>query len=399
MDGMALLLGPLLGLLPALLGQPPLRKAPPLPEPTGPVVHVSNTEELQRAARELADGSTILVADGTYHLDRFLHLDQKRNVGLRGAAGDPAKVVLEGRGWDADDQDDILRVSRCEGVTVAHLTFQNCHSYGIKVEGEHSPREVRIYDCRFRDIGMRAIKGSASETCRVVGGSVRYCDFENTKVPPADWLYDGDYITAIDMMALESWTFSDNTFRNIRGRNGAARGAIFVWVRSRDVTVERNVILNCDRGIALGNPSMSTASRHHETHVADSICRNNVIVCGPDAGIELAWARDVKVLSNTIWRVEGSGRGIRCIQNLVGVSLANNLVRGEIMLTEGVTAEHNVAGALDGYFVDPANGDLRLTAQATAALGRALPLPDVTDDVSGRLRGPKPDLGAVQCSG
>jgi hypothetical protein len=53
-----------------------------------------------------------------------------------------------------------------------------------------------------------------------VKGSVRYCHFENTKVPPADWLYGGDYIAAIDMMALDGWTFSDNVFRDIKGRNG-----------------------------------------------------------------------------------------------------------------------------------------------------------------------------------
>jgi hypothetical protein len=45
-----------------------------------------------------------------------------------------------------------------------------------------------------------------------VKGSVRGCYFENTKVPPADWLFGGDYIGAIDMMALEDWTFSRNVF-------------------------------------------------------------------------------------------------------------------------------------------------------------------------------------------
>jgi hypothetical protein len=68
---------------------------------------------------------------------------------------------------------------------------------------------------------------------RAVRGSVRYCDFENTKVPPANWLFGGDYISAIDMMALESWTFSDNVFKNIKGRNGGGRAAIFVWCDPR----------------------------------------------------------------------------------------------------------------------------------------------------------------------
>ena len=56
------------------------------------------------------------------------------------------------------------------------------------------------------------------------------------------------------MMSLEDWTISDNTFVNIKGHSGGGRAAIFVWVRSRRVVVERNQILHCDRGIAFGQP-------------------------------------------------------------------------------------------------------------------------------------------------
>ena len=206
--------------------------------------------------------------------------------------------------------------ARCEGVTIADLTFTDCRSYGIKVEAENGPKDIHIYNCRFRDIGVRAIKGSAGQDPNVhaVKGSVRYCRFENTKVPPADWLYGGDYIAAIDMMALEDWTFSDNVFRNVKGRNGGGRAAIFIWVRSRGVTVERNLIVNCDRGMAFGNPGQSTANRAGErlVYVRDGIIRNNFIVGGPDCGIELWYADRIKVYNNSIWRPERNwSRGIR----------------------------------------------------------------------------------------
>jgi len=390
--------GPFLSLLlPLLPAAPAARQVPPLPPPSGTVLKVSDPDQLREAVHTVPDGGTILVADGTYRLDQFLHLDGRRGVTVRGAAGDPAAAVLRGRGWEVGDaQDDLLRISRCTDITVAHLTFQDCRAYGLKVEGESSPRSIHVYDCRFRDIGTRAIKGSASTDCTVVGGSVRFCDFENTKIPPADWLFGGDYISAIDMMALDGWVFSDNTFRSIRGRRGGGRAAIFVWVRSRNVVVERNAIVNCDRGIAFGNPSPSTATNPDELHVTDSICRNNFVTCGPDAGLELAWVRNVKVYHNTVWRAEGSGRGIRCIERITDARLVGNLVRGEIMVTEGVTSEGNLAGPLEGYFVDPAAGDLRLTAAATDALDRAVPLPEVTDDVDGRPRGPRPDIGASE---
>jgi hypothetical protein len=108
------------------------------------------------------------------------------------------------------------------------------------------------------------------------------------------------------MMALEDWTFSDNVFRNIRGRNGGGRAAIFIWVRSRRVLLERNFIIDCDRGVAFGNPGMSTADVSGErlVYVRDGIIRNNFIAGGLDCGIELSYAEHVKVCCNSIWRPE-----------------------------------------------------------------------------------------------
>ena len=73
------------------------------------------------------------------------------------------------------------------------------------------------------------------------------------------------------------------------------------------MTVERNVIVNCDRGISFGNPSGSSNYVPGQEHIRDSIIRNNFIVPGPDAGIELWWANNVKVYSNTIWREDPDG--------------------------------------------------------------------------------------------
>ena len=306
---------------------------------------------------------------------------------LRAAAAKPAPQSTSG-------------IGHCEGVTVAHLSFADCRSYGIKVEAEKAPKEIQIYDCRFRDIGVRAIKGSAGQdpNTRAVKGSVRYCQFENTKVPPADWLFGGDYIAAIDMMALEDWHFSDNLFRNIRGRNSGGRAAIFLWVRSRRVVVERNLILNCDRGVAFGNPGQSTANLAGErlVYVADGIIRNNFIAGGPDCGIELWYADRIKVLHNTIWRPEQNWRrGIRVGTGTAHTELVNNLVHGEIIF-EGGEAQmcHNLTGHLEGCFVSPASGNLALTREANGAIDQGVPDPEATEDISGRPRVGRPDLGA-----
>jgi hypothetical protein len=372
-----------------------------LPPPGGQVVQVATVDQLLSAVDRVGPGGTILLADGHYRLPRTIVLEGKRAIALRGASGDPARVTLSGRGWDSQAQgDDLVHIARCEGVTVADLTFADCRSYGIKVEAENAPTDIHIYHCRFRDTGVRAIKGSAGKDpeIRAVKGSVRYCDFENTRVPPAEWLFGGDYIAAIDMMALENWTFSDNVFRNIKGRNGGGRAAIFIWVRSRQVVVERNLIIDCDRGIAFGNPGASTANLAGErlVYVADGIIRNNFIAGGPDCGIELWYADRITVLHNTVWRPEQNwSRGIRVGTGTAHTQLVNNLVHGEIRF-EGGEAQmtNNLSGRLDEYFMDPRSGNLALTRKASGAIDRGVPRPEATEDISGRPRGGDPDLGA-----
>jgi len=202
------------------------------------------------------------------------------------------------------------------------------------------------------------------------------------------------------MMALEDWTFSDNVFRNVKGRNGGGRAAIFIWVRSRQVVVERNLIMDCDRGVAFGNPGQATANRPGEmlAYVSDGIIRNNFIVGGADCGIELWQAERIKVCNNTIWRPERNwSRGIRVGTGTSHSEIVNNLVHGEIQL-EGGEAElrQNLARRLDGYFVDPAAGNLALTSGATEAIAHGAPLAEIIDDIRGRPRPGRPDLGAWQ---
>ena len=381
-------------------------KAGPLAPPQGQVIQVATADELLTAVERVQAGGTILLADGDYKVPRVVVLRDKKDITIRSASGDPDKVTLRGKGWDSNAKnDDILHIGHCEGVTIADLTFADCRSYGVKVEAENAPRDIHIYNCRFRDIGVRAIKGSAGQdpNVRAVKGSVRYCRFENTKVPPADWLFGGDYIAAIDMMALEDWTFSDNVFRNVKGRNGGGRAAIFILVRSRKVVVERNLIVNCDRGVAFGNPGQSTANIAGKplVYVSDGVIRNNFIAGGSDCGIELWYAERVKVCNNSIWRPQQNwSRGIRVGTGTSAAEITNNLVHGEIRMDGGqAQLAHNLAGRLDGYFADAASGDLTLTPAAVGAIDQGVSLPEVTDDIRGQSRTGRPDLGAWELTG
>lgn len=79
-------------------------KAPPLSPPHGEVIRVGTTDELLAAVDRLSPGGTILVADGQYKLPRPIVLVQKRDIALRSANGDAAKVTLSGKGWEGGDE-------------------------------------------------------------------------------------------------------------------------------------------------------------------------------------------------------------------------------------------------------------------------------------------------------
>ena len=359
------------------------------------IVNVSTVSELRGAVRDALAGDVILLADGIYDLaGSRIYMSGKRDVTLRSASRDPSRVVLRGAGFGSlSNTDELLVIADCADITVEALSFEEAHAYGIKVQAENFPSNIHILNCRFRNIGTRAIKGSTSSTGVAAGGLIRWCTFENTKVPTSDWPSGADYIGGIDMMALEDWTISDNTFRNIRGMTGAGRAAIFIWVRSRRVTVERNVIIGCDLGMAIGN----FHNPDGVTHVAESVYRNNFVTAPVAAGAELTWVTGIKFYNNSIWRLDETGRGIRVIDGTTsGVDLANNIVRGTIMVGDDAQSRNNLVltGDEAGYFVDAAVGNLRLTSDAVDAIDRGLVLSDVADDVDCEPRGSAPDIGA-----
>lgn len=382
---------------------PWLPKAPKLPPPQGRVVNVADVDGFRKAVTGAKDGDTIVLADGTYRCVPYVWMRDKKHITIRSASGDPAKVKLTGKGWDqgGDHTDeDIFWLDSSEYITFADLTFTETHAYGLKINAEGKPKNIKVWNCHFRDIGIRGIKGTGGEskTGSVTGGEVRYCWFENTKIPPVTWQFNGDYITSIDMMRLDQWVFADNVFKNIKGKNGQARGAVFVWVESKNVTVERNVFLDCDRGVCFGNPS----NPDKLVHMRDSICRNNFFVSSNyDAMIEVGWAQNIKVLHNTVVKTgpkSHNNRGVRVVADskYENIEIANNIVTGGGIEFGAVKDRNNYTGPCEHYFVDLAYGNLNLTAAAVGAINKGEPLDDAKEDFGGLARDPAPDLGASE---
>ncbi len=374
-----------------------------LPDRSGKNIKVTTADELHQSIRDVKSEETILIEDGIYQLKQPLMIENKAHFTLKGASGDASKVVLLGGGWEGGNPRDGIVIRSSDDVTIADISIAEVRSYGIKVEalGNESyptnPFNINIIRCNFMNFGVRAIKGTAGKNRKgVEGGAVRFCRFENTKVPDTAWLFGGDYISAIDMMYLKDWTFSDNVFYNIRGANGGGRGAIFIWNQSRNVVVERNTFIGCDRSISFGNPSEPTNYEPGTLHNYDGIIRNNFIVAGDKRGkgIEVVWADNVEVCHNTIYAPDLQYRAIHYFQKISNLTVANNLVRGSILGDVQAKEEGNISGNMEGYFKSPAVGDLHLTILATEAFGKGFQLSSVQDDIDGQKRKALPDVGA-----
>ncbi|HLP09170.1 MAG TPA: DNRLRE domain-containing protein, partial [Opitutaceae bacterium] len=379
---------------------PPLRRR---------TVDVATVAQLRTACTTAQSGDIILLADGLYDLaaapnssgGTWCTLSGVDDIDIRSASDDPAAVILRGNGFaDRSDNADGLWLMRCSRVTVRGLTFSGFGAYALKLEANTTPvaTDIRVEHCRFLETGMRCIKGTTTPAdAHVHRGWVRDCTFANSALPP-DTAYSGDYIAAIDMMALCNWEFADNTFIDVLGRTGGGRAAVFLWHRTRGAVVERNFISGCDRGIAFGNPSGTT-----ETHASWSLARNNIIVMEradsiePAEPLELAQVEHIRLAHNTAWRASASARGLRCSAFAHDTEAANNLVRGQPTLGAGVTAHHNLFGDVAGaLFVDSASSDFHLAPTAATAIDQGATLATVGTDFDRNARDTSPDLGAFE---
>ncbi len=347
------------------------RKAPALPTPASAIIRVSDVPSLRKAVAGASLGATIVLADGVYRLDELLVT--QHDLTIRGESGSREKVTLDGGGKFTK----VVRVRGARNLTIADLTVANSRQYGIMFLGDSGIERFKVYNVKFHNCYVRGLKGTGATRVNDSGtrtltpqeadkvrprqGEVRYCLFVNDDVTPNDEPYGGDYVSGIDAMWLKDWTIADNVFVNIRGQHGGGRGAIFVWVNSENVTAERNLIVNCDRGICFGNPSGDPL------HMSGGVIRNNYIVAGRGQGIEICRTRGTAVVQNTVFCEQSTQRAVQFHQLAgPGNRFLNNLTSGAVIVPDEVTATGNVTAALPEWFVAPYIGDLRLTPKAAA---------------------------------
>lgn len=305
-------------------------KATPLPKPTGQVIRVTTVDQLFQSVKDVQKGGTIVVADGHYRLPSFFAITTD-DVTLRSESGDRHKVILDGAN---SRHGELMGVSGCKGVTLADLTIQNIKWNGIKIDSHADTHSVTIHNCVIHNIWQRGIKASAvpkekqelsPRDCRI-----QFCLFyndrpkqysdDNTDTPKT---YDGNYIGGIDVKNTINWRITDNVFIGIQGRTREGRGCIYISENGRGCVIERNIFLNSDIAIALGNPTLG----YSPLQAIDCKARNNFIADCPETGILASYTRDCVIADNTIYDPQSARRRLIWAQKSNdGLKVTNNLL-------------------------------------------------------------------------
>ncbi len=360
---------------------------------------VRNMSELRKALAGARPSTTIVLGDGVYQLNGdHLNITVPQIV-LRGRSSDPSRVVIRGSGFG--DAFSAISIS-ARDVTIANLTVTEVGYHGVQVRGERGASGAKIHNIHVIDVGQQLIKGSASDDSPPCHDGLVSCSIlEYTDSAPSD------YTNGIDVLNGWNWTVRNNILRRIRGpqsQNYRAGPAILFWRGSRDTLVERNLVIDCRRGIALGlsAPKSPTAAPDHSGGI---VRRNAVCNLNPwaDEGIEINGSPDVLVEHNTVF-VQGAtpwAIGVRFANT--SATVRHNLCNKEIVRRDGsqATLIGNLVNAQADWFVDARRGDLRLTRGDLPPVDAASSPTDAAEATSPRAPhlGSAPDVGAFEYRG
>src|SRR3989442_12105778 len=236
---------------PEILYGRPATPAPPLPPPTGTIVNVSTEAQLQTAVQQLTSNSTIVLAPGTYQLTNTLYINGTyTNVAIRGGTNNRDDVVLSGPGMTNAAYGNvpygIWTGGNVQGITIANLTIRDVFYHPIVFNA--GTRNPRIYNVHLIDAGAQFIKSNPDGA----GGGVNNGIVEYSVIEYTTTAKDA-YVNGVDVHTGANWIIRDNVFRNlVAPRGGSAGPAVLMWNHSSNTVTERNLFINCARGIAYG---------------------------------------------------------------------------------------------------------------------------------------------------
>lgn len=357
----------------------------------GTIVNVSSTSQLYNAINQAnASGGnmTILIANGTYPIasSSWYPYITASNVVFRSQSGNRDSVILTGQGMKSVSPGTEIVINAVgNNITIADLTIRDCGNHGISTVGD----STFIHNVRIQNTYEQMIKGNA------VGdgpdnGIVQCCLLEYPGGTGPQY-----YIGGIDIHMGNNWIVRDNVFKNIQSpSNSVAEHAVHFWNNGADNIIERNLIINCDRGIGFGLGS----SPNTGGVIKNNMIYNNGSGIFNDVGIGVESSPGTKIYNNTVYVNYANAIEYR-FASTVNVDIKNNLTNKQIKARDGAQATlvTNYTNALPEWFVNLSEGDLHLVSLQNEAVEKGTDLsPTVVDDLD-KLQRPQGfayDIGA-----
>jgi hypothetical protein len=354
---------------------------------------VATVAELQSAVSKLTSNQTLLLADGTYHLDATLYLPQNiSNVTIRGGSGNRAAVIVKGNGMSGTVPFGFW-ADNVNGVTFANMTIRDFSQHGVILNGGVNNPVFR--NLHIIDVGDQLIKANPSPNGLngVDNGILENSVLEYTTSAP------DSYTNGLDVHRGRNWIVRNNIFKNFWS-SGLTGPAILVWNGSSDTTVNGNTFINNQRDIFFGldpNKPADSSPDHARGLIANNFIYKTASI-KPDAAIGVFDSPQTRIYHNTVLMNGGYPNAIEYrFSRTTAVEIRNNLSDARIVSRDSASASvsNNVTNANPSIFVNPTAGDLHLRADALMAIDKG-EIVDVSDDIDGQSRraGNAPDVGA-----
>ncbi|MBC7862775.1 MAG: T9SS type A sorting domain-containing protein [Bacteroidia bacterium] len=282
----------------------------PAPQGGEAIVYITPAQGvsgIQTAINNATSPTTIFLMNGTYNVSGGQINITKPNITLRSFSGKRDSVIIYGGG--------MLTGTGYHGISILNtnakvidLTIKNIDTHPIDINFWYQPGDIDnlvLHNLHIADGGEQLIKMSYSGNLNQNShnGIIECCLIEYTTSLPGS----AYYTNGIDLHYAENWLIQDNTIRNIQagpGTTNDAGPAILFFKGGKNMIVERNLIIDCDEGIFLGNWADPAGFASTDS----GIVRNNFIRghANSRCGIGIVRSPNARILNNTIFSPGGT---------------------------------------------------------------------------------------------
>jgi hypothetical protein len=271
-----------------------------LSAPSVQTIQVNNEAQLYKAVRQAnrTKGPTsIVLSDGRYNITQRLNFTGS-HINLTSMSGDPALVILSGKGMKKSSSVEILIDVSGSNISLSGFTLEQSANHLIQVRAEKNADNFSLSNCILRDSYEQLLKVSSSPSSKAFAnnGNIKNCLFEYSADMGPQY-----YIGGIDAHSSRNWTIVGNTFKNIASPSQhVAEHAIHFWRKSANITVLNNTIENCDRGIGFGLGDDINNQTDGGLIANNRISNSNPLHQFSDAGIILEASPNIEISNNKI---------------------------------------------------------------------------------------------------